>query len=934
MAKKQRQDLAVDMFAGQDLSEGGAVPIVRATSPLPERGDYRLVTAAGDLDALTDAIDEARSSGTMVSFDTEFSGAGVDVNIHLPGVKLVGLSVGVPGVSWYVPLAHRHTDGVAQLPHDLVRARLNGRLAAARLASHNGKIDVSALVYAGWSPLPITFDTYTAAHFLEWKLSGEQAQRWARWHGDNPAKFFYKKSLKDLATNELDIDPDELITFEHVIARSGQQNPKRNPDFSLVSLDDARIYVGQDADLTSQLAERWRPLIDGSFLEPIYRRITMPLLGVLGKMERRGFYVDPAHYEEVMGRYAAEIARHDTTLERYLGRAVGWKTDAQLRYLLYTHLGLPVRDRTKTGVPAVGKSAMQELLGYAMYEWRRPGTCPLATREELVAVITTLQKRAKLSKLVSTYDMRLHASDWIEVNGKQYGVVHTQYNESGTATGRKNSVAPNAQNLPAKGDGKDIRNGVVALAEWLESADGQAWGKTPEAREILGEGQRRRVGKQRRDWYYLVADLSQIEPRCMAFFIALLGDTTLLDSYQAGRDIYKTIAAAALDKDYDDVTDAERSAAKILVLALAYGSSAAGLASNPLITALGLDVKGVEQALETLFKNIPGLRLYHWNAIAWGLYRGYTESLWGFARSAADLRSARRDYRTGAVRALINHVIQSFAAQIIDAAMVWIDDILTRYGLEDVIKLTLQVHDEIDSQVRGDYLVLANAILNKCMRQVVDLGAPLKIDVEVGVLDDEGSRWGNLIALKDVELPPQHPETELMLQWLETEPNPFADMPLAQMATPFDLSIVADEDLPIYLWHAANLNVTLNDSRLPQCSLSRPQGWIVDAKEYQPRDERGRRYYRATIIGNGGMVRLHSRNVPLVEGPGQQVYGKFSDTYGTFDVESVAPLDPDLVIREALRNGTPVARTPFLIHCDQLRAAIDEAQQALVAVAA
>lgn len=937
--KNKPDSLTGDMFAADDLTHGSKTPGIATLAPLKSRGDYRLVVDTGGLAELTDAIDQARETHTIVSFDTEFSGAGPDVNIHLPQVRLVGLSVGVPGVSWYVPLAHKYTE-VAQLPHDRVREALNGRMQVARLGSHNGKIDVSALAYAGWAPMPIAFDTYTAAHFLQWQLEAEHAQRWAKWTGGDPNKFFYLKGLKALATHELDIDPKEIISYEDVIRRSGQ-DPSKPHDFGLVSLNDARVYVGQDADLTSQLAEHFSPRLEGSFMWPMYSRITMPLLGVLGKIERRGFLVDLAHYKTMMARYSAEIVEIDRTLAQLLGRAVGWGTDNQVRYLFYTHLRLPVRDRTKTGEPAVGKAAIQELLGHALYEWERPRSFPLRDQQALVAVITLIQKRAKLAKLVSTYDMRKYAVRTVTANGTPYGEVHSTYNESGTSSGRKSAVDPNSQNMPGKGDGKEIRNGFIAVVEWLSTRKGRRWTKSAAGRAILGE--RRKQGyaphvgpnKERRDWYFVVADLSQIEPRCMAFFIDLLGDSTLLDSYKAGRDIYKTIAAAALGKAYDVINDIERNAAKILVLALAYGSSAAGLASNPQVVALGLDVKGVERALATLFENIPGLRLYHWNAVAWGLQRGFTESLWGFARSAADLCSNRRDYRTAAVRALMNHVIQSFAAQIIDAAMVWIDHILVRYRLEDVIKLTLQVHDEIDSVVRGDFLEVANAILNKCMRYVVDLGASLKIDVEVGKLDAQGSRWGSLIGFADVELPAQHPDTAALLAQIEAEPNPFADMPLAQMATPFDLGTVPEEKLPIYLWHAAHLNIKLNDSRLPYCSPQRPQGYIVDVKEAMTRPKHNKEskpYWKATIIGNGGAVKLTSFTVPLEEGF-FQVFGTYDLQFDNVRVESVAPLDPDQGLRDALRSGLPFSRRPFLIHCDNLRTAIDTAQQSLQHVA-
>jgi DNA polymerase-1 len=890
MAKKKTNENQTSMFGESDDLTGSRTVLTRMAKPLRLLGDYRLVNTIGDLDEVTDAID-ALDSDAMVSFDTEFSGAGDDVNVHRPELKLVGLSIGITGTSWYVPLAHKYWE-VPQLPLTTVHHALNRRLVASKIATHNGKVDTVTMRRAGFDRIPIYFDTYTAAHTLQWKIEEGQAKRWAERTGKPEEDFFFLKGLKPLAENELDVL--DTIDYEEVITRSGQAKNKAH-DFALVGPEDARAYVGQDADMTIRLANRWRPLVFGTFMEPIYRRITMPLLTVLAKMEERGIYIDIAHYRDLVARYASEIAEIDQQLGEVLGRNTKWKTDSDLRYLFHTRWKFPVRDRTRTGEPAVGKAAIAEHVTYVKEEWQPFAKSGIESRELMLKVIKLIQTRAKTAKLLSTYDLRQHAVALHTIGGIQFGEVHTQYNESATATNRLASTSPNSQNMPAKGEGgRDIRNGIVA-----PKTDGYTW-------------------------YMVVADLSQIEPRCMAYFVALLGDDTFLAAYREGRDIYMTIASGALGVAYADVTVTQRSAAKVLVLALSYGSSAQGLASNPIIEELGLDVRGVERALETLFANAPGLRRYHWNAIAWGLLRGYSESLWGFARPAQGLRNSHRSRRTEAVRAIQNHIIQSFAAQVLGAALVWIDAILVKYQLEQVICLTLQIHDEIDSRVRQDYMLVANALLQRCMRFVTNIGAPMKIDVEVGEVDERGSRWGDLKAFAKVELGPQHEDTERLIAAIEQETSPFADMPLAQMATPFDLSVVTDEDLPIYLWHAANIKVTLDDPRLPTCTNDAPKGWIVDVKSYEKINKHGenKTTYRGTMVGRGNNVALVSFDVPLVEGPAQ-VQGTYQPEYRSFMVKQVLPPDPGVELREALRKGISTTFRGHRIDCKRLREAID-----------
>jgi DNA polymerase-1 len=894
MAKKKISDMQTALPFEGDMS-ANVVPLIRPANDLPLQGDYRLVTTVSELEELADAI---RSAEGLVSFDTEFSGAGDDVNVHLPGVTLVGLSFAVRTdhrIAWYVPLRHKYTT-YNQLPPTLVRDTLAPLLMTAKTATHNGQIDISILAYNGWGNLPIYFDTYAAAHTLRWRLEPSQAEAWAKETGNDPDNFFYLKALKELAKAEL--GRDSVISFKEVMARSGQ---KENGDFALVSMEDALTYVCQDADLTLHLAEHLEPLITDSAMEPVFRRITMPLLTVLSKMERRGYITDNEHYGKMISGYQQRIAEYDDQLQKILGRLAGWRKDSQVRHLLYTHLKLPVLKRTKTGLSAVGKDEIAELITYVKEEWEPQGPTfpsenyPIETREELVNTLRLLQNRAKLVKLTSTYDLRKRNVSTFTYKGRKYGKSHPSFNASGTDTGRK---ASNTQNVPARDeDGREVRNGIIAL---------------PTAENGIEY-----------TWYSFVADLSQIEPRCMAFLLYLLGDDVFLDSYRQDKDVYLTIGSYALNKLYEEVVKKERNASKILFLAIAYGASAAGLASNSLIEALGLDKQGVQRVLDTLFGNIPGIkRGYHWNAIAWGLYKGYTESLWGFPRPAKDLRHPHARRRADAVRAMVNHVIQSFAAQVIDSATVWIDQLLVKYNLEHVIQLYLQVHDELDPRVRSDYMEVARTLFTKCMSGVTDLGAPLKVDIEIGKSDEHGSRWGDLEPYSEYGV--QSPETEDLIQKILAEESPFKDMPLSDMAKPFDMSLVPDDDLPIYLWHAANLGIPLDDPRIPlsndpECVT----GYVTNIRSYKSQGRRGKSFvtHRGTVVSRNVITELYSR-LPLTEGY-YQLHGFGSSTYDTFDVQQVVPLTTDTSLRNSLRSGAPITISGFHIRTDLLRAKLD-----------
>ncbi|NTU84262.1 MAG: hypothetical protein HGA45_33670 [Chloroflexales bacterium] len=136
--------------------------------------------------------------------------------------------------------------------------------------------------------------------------------------------------------------------------------------------------------------------------------------------------------------------------------------------------------------------------------------------------------------------------------------------------------------------------------------------------------QRRLRDSAGRSWLWVTADMSQIEPCIMAFYAMLAGDITLVESYRQRRDIYRTLAAIALGIPYDEIGEdsKERSAAKVLVLALAYGASPEGLAKHKLIRKLNPTVEKVREWLQRLFETAPGLRPIWWLYGLLGLRRG------------------------------------------------------------------------------------------------------------------------------------------------------------------------------------------------------------------------------------------------------------------------------------------------------------------------
>ena len=125
------------------------------------------------------------------------------------------------------------------------------------------------------------------------------------------------------------------------------------------------------------------------------------------------------------------------------------------------------------------------------------------------------------------------------------GRLHTTFHQAVAATGRLSSSDPNLQNIPIRTAlGRRIRRAFVAGEPSL----------------VL-----------------LAADYSQIELRILAH---VSGDEHLKDAFARGADIHRETAARVLHKEPDDITQDERSMAKMVNFGLAYGMSDFGLASR------------------------------------------------------------------------------------------------------------------------------------------------------------------------------------------------------------------------------------------------------------------------------------------------------------------------------------------------------------------
>ena len=252
----------------------------------------------------------------------------------------------------------------------------------------------------------------------------------------------------------------------------------------------------------------------------LFRKIEMPLVSVLAKMEKAGIATNREQWETVRREMKEREKRLLEEIYKESGEEFNVNSPKQLGHILFEKMEMPAGKKTKSGY----STAADVLEG-------------LAARYPFVKNI--LEYRT-LAKLISTYldalPLLIH---------KETGRIHTSFNQTVTATGRLSSSDPNLQNIPVRtGEGKKIRSLFVP-----------------------GEGYD----------CFISSDYSQVELRILAH---MSGDESLIRAFIEKEDIHRRTAAEIWDIPFAEVTEEQRSHAKAVNFGIIYGISDFGLAKQ------------------------------------------------------------------------------------------------------------------------------------------------------------------------------------------------------------------------------------------------------------------------------------------------------------------------------------------------------------------
>ena len=401
--------------------------------------------------------------------------------------------------------------------------------------------------------------------------------------------------------------------------------------------------------------------------ENLLYNIEMPLARVLYSMEKTGFCVDTKGLID----YGEKLSSLEDDLKEriyyHAGCEFNVNSPKQLGEVLFEKMMLPAGKKTKSGY-STNAEVLEKLKPYH-------------------PIIEDILDYRQISKLRGTY------ADGLVKLADQGGKIHTNFKQTGTATGRLSSAEPNLQNIPIKTElGRQFRKYFIPKNE---------------------------------DYVLIDADYSQIELRLLA---DISGDEHMINAFISGEDIHTSTASKVFGVDPENVTVELRKRAKAVNFGIVYGIGDFSLSEDLKITR-----KQAREYIDSYLATYSAVDFYLKNVVKSAYELGYVTTIFGRRRYIGELSGTNKMLKKFGERVAMNSPIQGTAADIIKVAMINTYNKLRESGID--ARLILQVHDELLVEAHKNDADMALEILRNEMENAVKLNVPL--DVEVGV----GENW-------------------------------------------------------------------------------------------------------------------------------------------------------------------------------------------------
>lgn len=482
----------------------------------------------------------------------------------------------------------------------------------------------------------------------------------------NNSTFNKSKALSSLAKQELGMD---MIELDEIFLM--QKGVKLKVDFSYVTYEIAQRYAPADADATRLLV--YKKLEEMPRSMAFIYWVEIELMKYLGKIEYYGIRLDiPLVIKQ---KEEAEKRKAEVEQEIYdlVGREFNINSNKELPQIMYEELKYPVLERTKKGAPSTGKRALSLLKSKKDKDGNH-----------LYPLAVLLAEYKAQEKLLNGFLNKMLAEN-------VDGYIFPSYNQTGTESGRISCSEPNLQQTPGS-------NRAVII---------------PDSDE----------------YYFIVADYSQVEYRLMAGFG---GELDIIESFKDPDTDHHTIMYAKMFGIHpDEVTSKERNIGKMLNFGITYGMGPFSLAIVLFNNPSDENVKEAKELTNAYFGAVPNIYRMLEETKDKAFIDGYVETKFHRRRYFPDIRSKDGRIRAANRRKAANTKIQGTGADIIKIAHVKVEREIEKRGLDAHVKISM--HDELVTMVHKSinpwYMI---KLLRECMEMEIEGFPPLFIGANVG----------------------------------------------------------------------------------------------------------------------------------------------------------------------------------------------------------
>jgi DNA polymerase-1 len=292
----------------------------------------------------------------------------------------------------------------------------------------------------------------------------------------------------------------------------------------------------------------------------------------------------------------------------------------------------------------------------------------------------------------------------------KYGLIHPNFLQTGTTSGRYSSRNPNFQNLPR--DDKRIKQCIIA----------------------------------RPNKVFVGADYSQLEPRVFSY---LSQDKNLMAAFNGTDDFYSVIGMRVYGKT--DCTPQKegspdafgvkykklRDLSKVIALATVYGATA-----NQLSSTTGKNTEDTQEDIDTYLNEFEGVKKLMTGSHLMAKTKGYVENIFGRKRRMPEATKIDRIYGKlehkdlpYEARSLLNlstnHRVQSTGASIVNRAAIRFNELCKEVGIK--ANLVCQVHDSLIAECDEADGETVSLLLQEAMETTTILeGVPLEAVPKIG----------------------------------------------------------------------------------------------------------------------------------------------------------------------------------------------------------